>query len=160
PSPDREQYRSDRFLCVTHHVETLPASRAASNSRRLQSVCLPPDHHRRADAWARADDGKLSHVFRNHVAACGRRIPVLCALSRARRVLALTHGKDGMPSIDLIDVSVDFPIYTAQTRSIRADLLRRIGGRIQEKEDHSRFVVNALRNINLNLQAGDRLGLI
>ena len=65
-----------------------------------------------------------------------------------------------MPSIELIDVSVDFPIYTAQTRSIRADLLRRIGGRIQEQQDDRRFVVNALRNINLTLRAGDRLGLI
>jgi ABC-type polysaccharide/polyol phosphate transport system ATPase subunit len=65
-----------------------------------------------------------------------------------------------MPSIELNDVSVDFPIYTAQTRSIRADLLRRMGGRIQEKQDDKRFVVNALRNINLSLRSGDRLGLV
>jgi len=65
-----------------------------------------------------------------------------------------------MTTIELIDVSVDFPIYTAQTRSIRADLLRRIGGRIQKNKDHHRLVVNALRNINLSLRPGDRLGLV
>lgn len=65
-----------------------------------------------------------------------------------------------MSAIDLVDVSVEFPIYSAKTRSIRTHILRRIGGRIQDADDGSRLVVRALNNINLHLRAGDRLGLI
>lgn len=65
-----------------------------------------------------------------------------------------------MTAIDLINVSLDFPIYSAKARSIRTDLLRRIGGRIQEAEESGRLVVRALRDINLSLRSGDRLGLI
>jgi ABC-type polysaccharide/polyol phosphate transport system ATPase subunit len=65
-----------------------------------------------------------------------------------------------MPAIDLVDVSVDFPIYTAQTRSIRSDLMRRIGGRIEHDTHKHTTVVQALRHVNLSLRSGDRLGLI
>jgi ABC-type polysaccharide/polyol phosphate transport system ATPase subunit len=65
-----------------------------------------------------------------------------------------------MIAIDLVNVSLDFPIYSAKGRSIRTDLLRRIGGRIQEAEESGRLVVRALRDINLSLRSGDRLGLI
>jgi ABC-2 type transport system ATP-binding protein/lipopolysaccharide transport system ATP-binding protein len=66
-----------------------------------------------------------------------------------------------MPAIDLHDVSIDFPIYaTPQSRSIKMDLFRRIGGRIQSSGEDGRLVVRALRNINLRLRSGDRLGLI
>jgi ABC-2 type transport system ATP-binding protein/lipopolysaccharide transport system ATP-binding protein len=65
-----------------------------------------------------------------------------------------------MPAIDLVDVSVDFPIYTAQTRSIRSDLMRRIGGRIEHDTHRHTTVVQALRNVSLSLRPGDRLGLI
>jgi ABC-2 type transport system ATP-binding protein/lipopolysaccharide transport system ATP-binding protein len=65
-----------------------------------------------------------------------------------------------MPSIDLCNVSVEFPIYTAKNRSIRTDLLQRIGGRIHRDTADKRVVVQALRNINLSLKSGDRLGLI
>lgn len=65
-----------------------------------------------------------------------------------------------MTSIDLINVSLDFPIYSAKGRSLRSDLLRRVGGRIQTGEESGRLVVRALRNINLSLRPGDRLGLI
>lgn len=65
-----------------------------------------------------------------------------------------------MPAIDLVDVSVDFPIYTAQTRSIRTDIMRRIGGRIEHNLHKHTTVVQALRNVSLSLRPGDRLGLI
>ncbi len=65
-----------------------------------------------------------------------------------------------MAAIDLVDVSVEFPIYTAKGRSIRSDLLSRVGGRIQESESEHRLVVRALRKIDLRLRPGDRLGLI
>jgi ABC-2 type transport system ATP-binding protein/lipopolysaccharide transport system ATP-binding protein len=65
-----------------------------------------------------------------------------------------------MTSIDLTNVNMEFPVYTAVGRSIRAAMLRRIGGRIQEGSEPGRLVVRALRNINLSLRPGDRLGLI
>jgi ABC-2 type transport system ATP-binding protein/lipopolysaccharide transport system ATP-binding protein len=65
-----------------------------------------------------------------------------------------------MASIDLNNVSVEFPVYSAVGRSIRAAMLHRIGGRIQEGTEPGRLVVRALRNINLSLRSGDRLGLI
>ena len=63
-------------------------------------------------------------------------------------------------SIDLHDVSVEFPIYSAKGRSFRSNMLRRIGGRIQTSEDSGRMVVRALNDIDLHLRPGDRLGLI
>ena len=65
-----------------------------------------------------------------------------------------------MTSIDIVNVSVEFPVYTSVGRSIRAEMLRRIGGRIQEGYEPGRLVVRALRDINLSLRPGDRLGLI
>jgi ABC-type polysaccharide/polyol phosphate transport system ATPase subunit len=64
-----------------------------------------------------------------------------------------------MPAIDLINVSVGFPVYSARTRSIRSHFLS-IGGRIQSNGDGSRTIVRALNNVNLSLRAGDRVGLI
>ncbi|WP_266160303.1 ABC transporter ATP-binding protein [Dyella silvatica] len=63
-----------------------------------------------------------------------------------------------MPSIQLRSATVDFPIYNARTRSLRHDLLRRVGGRIQPKGDL--VTVNALRNVTLSLFAGDRLAIL
>src|ERR1044072_1710963 len=65
-----------------------------------------------------------------------------------------------MPAIDLVDVSVDFRIYTAQTRSIRTDIMRRSGGRIEHNAHKHTTVVQALRHVTLSLRPGDRLGLI
>src|ERR1044072_7668551 len=87
-----------------------------------------------------------------------KRRPALDALLRRGNRCALAETL--MPAIDLVDVSVDFPIYTAQTRSIRSDLMRRIGGRIQHDAHNHQTVVQALRNVNLSLRPGDRLGLL
>ncbi|CAH1678049.1 O-antigen export system ATP-binding protein RfbE [Hyphomicrobiales bacterium] len=64
-----------------------------------------------------------------------------------------------MPSIDLVNASVEFPIYNARGRSLRSSLLKRVGGQI-ESENGDVVTVKALRNINLSLKAGDRLALI
>jgi ABC-2 type transport system ATP-binding protein/lipopolysaccharide transport system ATP-binding protein len=63
-------------------------------------------------------------------------------------------------SIELDQVTIEFPIYNARGRSLTGELFRRtVGGLIQS--DHSSFVsVVALRDINLALSDGDRLGLI
>ncbi len=65
-----------------------------------------------------------------------------------------------MSSLTLKNVSVSFPIYEA-SRSLRRALLRSsvTDGR-QSISDRGPVEVNALRNINLDIQAGDRLALI
>jgi ABC-type polysaccharide/polyol phosphate transport system ATPase subunit len=65
-----------------------------------------------------------------------------------------------MASITLDHVTVDFPIYNARKRSLKAELFRRtVGGHIETSED-SRVSVMALRDVSMTLRDGDRLGLI
>ena len=64
-----------------------------------------------------------------------------------------------MPSIDLVDASVEIPIYNSRGRSLKTTLLRRVGGHV-ETNPRDLVTVKALRNVNLTLSAGDRIGLI
>lgn len=66
-----------------------------------------------------------------------------------------------MASLTLMDVSVDFPVYGTQ-RSLRRTLFARAtGGLIAGGQDgHQAVVIKALTNVSLDLQDGDRLGLI
>jgi ABC-type polysaccharide/polyol phosphate transport system ATPase subunit len=65
-----------------------------------------------------------------------------------------------MASLTLDRVTVDFPIYNARKRSLKAELFRRtVGGHIESKED-SRVSVMALRDVSMTLRDGDRLGLV
>jgi ABC-type polysaccharide/polyol phosphate transport system ATPase subunit len=59
----------------------------------------------------------------------------------------------------LHDVTVDFPIYHASTRSLRRlAFAGALGGRIDFA--HSRAMVRALQDVSLELGSGDRLALI
>jgi ABC-type polysaccharide/polyol phosphate transport system ATPase subunit len=65
-----------------------------------------------------------------------------------------------MTHITLDRVTVDFPIYNARARSLKAEIMRRtVGGHIETREDN-RVSVMALRDISLSLREGDRLGII
>jgi ABC-2 type transport system ATP-binding protein/lipopolysaccharide transport system ATP-binding protein len=64
-----------------------------------------------------------------------------------------------MASISLRNVTVDFPIYNARGRSLKANVLRRVGGRIGG-QDGETVTVEALRGIDLELRPGDRLALV
>jgi ABC-2 type transport system ATP-binding protein/lipopolysaccharide transport system ATP-binding protein len=64
-----------------------------------------------------------------------------------------------MASITLRNVTVDFPIYNTRGRSLKANVLRRVGGRI-DGQNGEIITVKALRDVNLNLEPGDRLALI
>jgi ABC-type polysaccharide/polyol phosphate transport system ATPase subunit len=65
-----------------------------------------------------------------------------------------------MATISLERVTIEFPIYNARGRSLTGELFRRtVGGKIKS-EGSSRISVVALRDINLELADGDRLGLI
>ena len=64
-----------------------------------------------------------------------------------------------MTSIILSNASVDFPIYNARGRSLRADIFRRVGGSLGS-DAHDVVTVHALKNVNLTLKAGDRLAIV
>ncbi|MEE1654773.1 ABC transporter ATP-binding protein [Microvirga sp. CF3062] len=64
-----------------------------------------------------------------------------------------------MASISLRNVTVDFPIYNARGRSLKANVLGRVGGRIGGQNGEI-VTVEALRGVDLELRPGDRLALV
>ncbi len=64
-----------------------------------------------------------------------------------------------MVSIDTYDACVDFPIFDAKSRSLKKAVLGAAGGVIG-KNSKNTVVVEALKNINLHLEEGDRVGLV
>lgn len=64
-----------------------------------------------------------------------------------------------MASIELEDLSLAYPVYGASLRSLKTSVIHiATGGRLNN-EDRI-ITVDALKNINLRLQPGDRLGLV
>lgn len=64
-------------------------------------------------------------------------------------------------SITAEGLAIRFPIYGADQRSLKKHLARiAIGGRLGSKGGASPTVVSALSDVNLKLQAGDRLALV
>ncbi|MCP3799697.1 ABC transporter ATP-binding protein [Allokutzneria sp. A3M-2-11 16] len=63
-----------------------------------------------------------------------------------------------MVSIDVWNASVEFPIFDAKTRSLKKAVLGKAGGKIGT--DQKVPVIEALRDINLSIQHGDRIGLV
>ena len=65
-----------------------------------------------------------------------------------------------MASIQLSNVSLDFPIYSLNARSIKKQLVRvSTGGRVTGQEQN-RIIVKALDSISLTFSDGDRVGLV
>ena len=64
-----------------------------------------------------------------------------------------------MVSIDTYNACVDFPVFDAKTRSLKKAFLGAAGGAIGRNENNL-VVVEALKDINLHLQEGDRVGLV
>ncbi|HJD90910.1 MAG TPA: ABC transporter ATP-binding protein [Corynebacterium urealyticum] len=62
-------------------------------------------------------------------------------------------------SIDTYNACVDFPIFDAKTRSLKHTFLGAAGGAIGRNESNT-VMVEALKDINLHLQDGDRVGLV
>jgi len=66
-----------------------------------------------------------------------------------------------MARIDLHQASVQFPIYNARSRSLKSTIARHaVGARIGSRTENDIVVVNALKNITLTLNPGDRVGII
>ena len=62
--------------------------------------------------------------------------------------------------IRLESVTVDFPVYSASTRSLKKRLLHHgTGGRIA-RDSGNRLCVRALEDVSLRLRHGDRVGLV
>jgi lipopolysaccharide transport system ATP-binding protein len=61
--------------------------------------------------------------------------------------------------IEVTDLSLNFPLYHGNSRSLKKTVLAAASGRLGEDGQH-RVVVQALRDINFTLTSGDRLGLI
>src|SRR3974390_2906721 len=61
--------------------------------------------------------------------------------------------------ITVDDVSVSFPLYHANARSLKKMLFAAASGRLGEDRQH-RVVVEALRDVSFSLSGGDRLGLV
>lgn len=64
-----------------------------------------------------------------------------------------------MVSIDTFDACVDFPIFDASSRSLKKSFLGAAGGMIGRNANNT-VVVEALKDINLHLREGDRVGLV
>ncbi|WP_116050357.1 ABC transporter ATP-binding protein [Amycolatopsis palatopharyngis] len=63
-----------------------------------------------------------------------------------------------MVSIDVWNASVDFPIFDAKSRSLKKKVLGKVGGKIGTQ---SRVpVIEALHDISVSINEGDRIGLV
>lgn len=63
-----------------------------------------------------------------------------------------------MAYIKLDNAGVSFCIYNAKTRSVRTEIFRAIGGKIHSAD--STIYVDAIDGIDLEIKAGDRVGII
>jgi lipopolysaccharide transport system ATP-binding protein len=61
--------------------------------------------------------------------------------------------------IDVRGISLDFPLYHGNARSLKKMVFSRVSGRIGN-DTRQRVVVEALRDISFSLASGDRLGLV
>jgi lipopolysaccharide transport system ATP-binding protein len=64
-----------------------------------------------------------------------------------------------MARLTLKDVSISFPLYHGESRSLKKTMFAAASGRLGQDRRH-RLVVEALRNISFTLTSGDRLGFI
>lgn len=62
-------------------------------------------------------------------------------------------------AVKLAGVSLDFPLYHGNARSLKRTVFSRVSGRIGN-DAHHRVIVAALRDITFSLGSGDRLGLV
>ena len=65
-----------------------------------------------------------------------------------------------MASITLADVSVNFPVFSSSSRSLKKAVLRVGSGGYLNRDSSDRIIVQALRHVNLEIKDGDRLALI
>ncbi len=64
-----------------------------------------------------------------------------------------------MASLEFTNVSVSFPLYHGESRSLKKTVLAAASGRLGQDQKH-RLVVEALRGVSFSLSSGDRLGFV
>jgi ABC-2 type transport system ATP-binding protein len=70
----------------------------------------------------------------------------------------INEAGGSMVSIEVQSAYVDFPIFDAKTRSLKKQVLGKVGGKIGTEAKVP--VIEALRDITLSLGDGDRVGLV
>jgi lipopolysaccharide transport system ATP-binding protein len=63
-------------------------------------------------------------------------------------------------SIDFKDVGVNFPIFNAKSYSLKNKILTSLTGGILKKDNNNITNIQALQNINIKINNGERVGLI
>jgi len=63
-------------------------------------------------------------------------------------------------SIDFKDVGVNFPIFNAKSYSLKNKILTSLTGGILKKDNNNIINIQALQNINIKINNGERVGLI
>ena len=64
-----------------------------------------------------------------------------------------------MAALNIDNVSISFPLYHGESRSLKKTMFAAASGRLGQDRKH-RLVVEALRNITFSLRTGDRLGFV
>lgn len=72
--------------------------------------------------------------------------------------MTVTSADNSMVSIDIENAYVDFPIFDAKSRSLKKAVLSKAGGHIGT--DSRVPIIEALRDINVSLRQGARVGLV
>jgi len=65
-----------------------------------------------------------------------------------------------MPSIELQNVSVEFPVFNAATRSLKNRILNTVVGTSINHSANGHVVVRGLQDVSLTVKDGDRVGLV
>ncbi|HEY9081032.1 ATP-binding cassette domain-containing protein [Magnetovibrio sp.] len=66
----------------------------------------------------------------------------------------------GVIKLELDGVDVEYPVLTADAKSLRSQLVRYSSGGKLRQDAGSKVIVRALHDISLKIEAGDRIGLI
>lgn len=65
-----------------------------------------------------------------------------------------------MARIDLENITVEFPVYNVNSRSLKKHFLRLATGGVVSRDANQHIVVRSLNDISLSVRHGDRVGLI
>ena len=64
------------------------------------------------------------------------------------------------PSINLENVSVSFPIFNVKTQSLKNKIIKSVMGNIISNNQDKVVHIDALKNINIKIESGERIGVI
>lgn len=65
-----------------------------------------------------------------------------------------------MPLVDINNLTLRFPVYGADQRSLKRVVTNAVGGPLGRRSSAGVPVVTALQDVSLRLEAGDRIGLV